>query len=501
MNAALLNDVIPLRRPHFHAQDGALYFLLSRRPHAPLNDIEQAIWDALDGRTRIGDLRKRFPALDTALDRFVALGVCEIPQTNFPPNRRRIVVIEPHMDDAVLSLGGTMWLRRNDCEFTVITLAGVSNFTSYYMVGRDFFDILEVSALRKAESALFLRHVGGHHLALDLLEAPLRYRHARWTLDWFRQHREAVSAFLRRSPGSRELEEWTSALTRVLGTLEAQEIWLPLGVGVHVDHQLTRDSCLRLLSTHPELVQGRKIRFYEDVPYSGDWPQHANQLVTVLRNAGARIEEERVDIGAAMVVKQRLVSIFGSQFKMTVMGARVEKSARLARTGSSEYGEVLYEVVTPPSRKIEPLSCYFERDSANSLAQRLAPWLGRHRAAKLIRLFVPTAFGRWAEDMQSLLDLFPQAQIEVYLDHARLPETETLSSPRILIRPVGSGRWSWYAAAGRLLFSRPNPLLIVASPGKEHHARWLGAACLGSDSIVAPGVNALMLGLRLASTA
>jgi LmbE family N-acetylglucosaminyl deacetylase len=499
MSISFPNDAIPVRRPQFQAKTGALYFLLSRRAHAALDNVEQAIWEAIDGSTPVADLRKRFAALDNSLERFVSLGVCEIPPAAFPPNRRRVLVIEPHMDDAALSVGGTMWLRRDECEFTVMTLAGVSNFTSYYMLGREFFDIAEVTALRKAESVLFLRHVGGRHVALDLLEAPLRYRQAQWTLDWFRQHREAVSAFLWRSAGPRELEEWTAALAAALAASEAQEIWMPLGVGKHVDHQLTRDACLRVLRTRPELLQGRKVRFYEDVPYTGVWPGHAGDLIRILRDAGARLEEERVDIGEAMPHKLRLLSIFGSQFKMAVMGPRVEKSARLTGAKSSEYGELLYELVAPPRVEVDPLSCYLESGRASGMARRLAPWLARHQSASLVRMFVPTSFGRWTEDMRFLLEIFPRARFEVYLSRPRLPETEALSSPRILIRPIESRRWSWYAAAGRLLLSRPSPLVIVASPGKEHHARWLGAACLGSDPVAAPSLNDFILGLRLAS--
>src|SRR5262249_55274641 len=155
-------------------------------------DSEKVIWEAIDGKTSIANLRNRFPAVDSVLNWFASLGVCELPPAGFPSGRRRILVIEPHMDDAALSVGGIMWLRRIKCEFTVLSLAGVSNFTSYYESGRDFFDIAEVTALRKAESTLFLKHVGGHHLTLNLLEAPLRYQNGQWTLDWFGRHRDGM---------------------------------------------------------------------------------------------------------------------------------------------------------------------------------------------------------------------------------------------------------------------------------------------------------------------
>jgi LmbE family N-acetylglucosaminyl deacetylase len=494
-------NAVPVRRPHYAVKDGALYFLISRRPHAPLAKGELAVWEAIDGKTSLAELRKRFPDAGTVLERFVRLGVCEIPQADFPPDRRRVLIIEPHMDDAALSVGGTMWLRRNECEFTVATLAGISNFTTYYMLLRGFFEIGEVTALRKAESALVLRHVGGRHMTVDLLEAPLRYKHARWSLDWYKQHREAVSAFLRHSPGPRELEEWSAAIARLLASVDAEEIWMPLGVGLHVDHQLTRDACLRVITANPGLVLGRQLRFYEDVPYNGDWPGHACQVVEVLNHSGARLQPERVDIGEAFAEKLHLLGIFGSQFKMAVMGPRVEKSARLDQAGAPGLAEMLYKLETPPSGKMEPFACYLEKDRVSTLAKDLAPWLARHRLASAVTIFVPTAFGRWAEDMQFLLDLFPRANFEVVVSRLHVPEAETFSSPRIHLRPVESGRLAWYAAAARLFLTRPNPLVIISSPGKERHARRLKAGCFGCDSIVASRWNDFILGLRQATTA
>jgi putative intracellular protease/amidase len=43
------------------------------------------------------------------------------------------------------------------------------------------------------------------------------------------------------------------------------------------------------MRTDPKLVQGRKVRFYEDVPYNGDWPWHTTELISVFKNAGAKV--------------------------------------------------------------------------------------------------------------------------------------------------------------------------------------------------------------------
>ena len=171
INMHLPEDTIAVRRPHFHLDRGSLTFLISRRSYASLSGEEQAIWKEIDGTMSVGQLRERFgKGVEGILQHFVDLGVCEVLPSSFPADRRRVVIVEPHMDDAALSLGGIMWMRRNQCEFVVVTVAGISNFTTYYLLDREYFDVNNVSALRRAESELFLRHLGGRHIALDVLE-------------------------------------------------------------------------------------------------------------------------------------------------------------------------------------------------------------------------------------------------------------------------------------------------------------------------------------------
>ena len=62
LNEFLSHDAVPMRLPHFQLKSGSLYFLISRRPYATLNDEEQALWNAMDGTACIGDLRARFAA-------------------------------------------------------------------------------------------------------------------------------------------------------------------------------------------------------------------------------------------------------------------------------------------------------------------------------------------------------------------------------------------------------------------------------------------------------
>src|SRR5215470_928361 len=135
-------EFIPVLRPQFHLRDGAVYFLISKRPVTGLQAGESEVWQALGGGASVDELRARFPgSAEKALNRFLELGLCALVEPSFPSGRRRVVVFEPHIDDGVLSIGGTMWARRMECDFLLVTVSGRSNFTSYYYMDREYFDV------------------------------------------------------------------------------------------------------------------------------------------------------------------------------------------------------------------------------------------------------------------------------------------------------------------------------------------------------------------------
>ncbi len=486
-------------RPGFRLKGDSLYFLISHQSFVSLDIEEMDVWKAMDGEISVGDLRSRVTGdVDQIVRRLIDLQVCDLLPSSFPAERRRVVVIEPHMDDAALSVGGTMWLRRNECEFIVVTAAGISNYTIYYSRDCEYFDIETISTLRRAESALFVRLLGGRHIALDRLEAPLRYRDGRWPLDWFQRHRRIINAFVYHCAGPHEHEEWSSSLAEAVARLRPEEIWMPLGVGNHIDHEMIRSACLHLMAGDPELLSRYVIRLYQDVPYAGRFPFHTDLIVDALREAGARIEEERVDIANAVPAKIRLMSIFKSQFEIDRFRPWVEECARVAGAPMWDYGELLYRVMSPPTAEINPFMCYAEKDIVHELARRASSWLGRNRLAPLIRFYVMAPVGRWEDDVKYLLSVFPDARFEIHVATAYMEETETFASPRITVHPVKDRLRYWIAVAARKVFSRPGPVVIISGQGRERVARLLKIMSVFSDSIVAATMNHFVLALRAA---
>ncbi len=491
-------DSIPVRLPHYRLRDGGLYFLISRRPVTLLSAREQAVWESLDGSVRVRDVAARFPAGagEAALRRFVELGVCLPVAASFPEGRRRVLVLEPHMDDAALSLGGVLWSRRAECEFTIVSITGRSNFTSYYNLERDYLDVDVVSALRRAESELFARAVGGRHVALDLPEAPLRYRPGPWTLDWFRRHHASISAFIGHTSGPEELRTWTERIRQLLRDILADEVWAPIGVGPHTDHELARNAFMTILRADPDLLRRCEVRLYQEVPYAAQFPHFTSAIVEELARSGARLELETVTVTEAFPDKLRLISVFGSQFKLEVLRPGIEAAARAAAAEGGGMAEILYRVAAPPER-LDFLALSVGAPEVRRLATELGPWIERHRHARCIRLFIRPPAGRWAEDMRCLLETFPVARFSVRAAREALAEATDVRSPRIEVGSIGRGPAAWALGVLSANLEGPAPTLILAFADRMREARRLSMLLPLSDTLVVPSMNHLVLALRL----
>lgn len=492
-------DAVVVRRPHFQLRDDSLFFMISRRPFAVLNQQEQHLWNVLETEASVGALRASLgKSADIGIRRLLALGVAEILPAPPSGKRTRVMVIEPHMDDAALSVGGLMLQRRAECEFFIVTMATRSVATSYRDLDRDFFDIETISGIRKAESGIVARLLWGRHIPLGLADATLRYNPQNWTLDWFRRHKPAVYTALQHSPGPAELEQWTSTLAMAIRDLQPEEIWMPLGVGVHTDHQLTRHACLNILRADPKLVERCVCRFFQDVPYAADYPAHTAALVKTLKEAGAKLEEELIDVTAVMPEKMHILSVYASQWKTEIIQRRVEACSKALGAAPECYRELCYRVTAAPTEKIHMLAGSAVKDSIYRVAENLAPWLHRNRSAPVIGLLLTFPVGRWAEDMRFLLDYFPATHFEAYMQAKFAAEAEMFTSSRISVH-VGGNRWRWvFGDALKTVTTRRLPLVIISGREMEDKGRWLARLGLLSDPLVVPTMSDLIVALQLA---
>lgn len=492
---ATLDNTRVIRHPHFHANDNQLFFLISKRPHSQLSFDERAVWDALEHEPSLHTLRAQLgPQAVQAVANLQKRGLCELAETDFPARRRRILIIEPHCDDAALSVGGTMWMQRHDVEFHVVTVASRSNFTSYYYLARDYFDTNQITALRQAEAHLFVRMLGAHHHTLGLTDAPLRYHDSHWTLDWFQRHRYSIAARTSHHAGPPEHAAWAAAIRDILHATPSEEIWIPLG-SPHADHQLTRNACLDVLLQDPSLIAQRTIRFYQEVPYVARFPHYSRTVLDALTRAGAALTPESRNIESALNAKLRLVGLFGSQFKMDVMRPDVEASARADNGPALERFWKLERLPT----HYHPLALAPDAPEIARSAQRLARWLPRHRNAARIRLLLLVPAGCWAEDIGTLLKTFPNSRFDVFVAPAGAAELADHPHPRISIHHVDAGAKAWALLALRLALTPPVPTLFIAGEKRLAHARRLARLWPGSDPLVLPTMDHLVRALHTAT--
>jgi LmbE family N-acetylglucosaminyl deacetylase len=137
-----------------------------------------------------------------------------------------------------------------------------------------------------------------------------------------------------------------SILRTEIARLEPQNVYFPLGVGNHVDHQLCRDAGVSLLAEPRSWVMpgpewAGKVVFYEDFPYS--WWSSFGSLEDLPEGAldgipeGVHLTPRYADISDQMERKVRGISIYESQIDrlfggVKPMGAAVRQHAAAVGT-------------------------------------------------------------------------------------------------------------------------------------------------------------------------
>jgi LmbE family N-acetylglucosaminyl deacetylase len=113
-----------------------------------------------------------------------------------------------------------------------------------------------------------------------------------------------------------------AAIKREIDRLEPQKLYLPLGIGNHVDHQLCRDVGVQLLGQSRKWVMPGPeyagiVTFYEDFPYA--WWQGFSRLTDLPAEALADVPADvaltpdYADIGDQLERKIQGISLYESQ--------------------------------------------------------------------------------------------------------------------------------------------------------------------------------------------
>lgn len=154
------------------------------------------------------------------------------------------VFVSPHLDDAVFSAGGTI---ARLCELNPVLVLNV--FTSYpeeFHAGP-----ITIARSRHGEEARAASLLGFETHALGEVDAPLRFAPYRSPANLFRPPIKEDAQTLARL---------AARITEHLSGIEYKHLYLPLGIGWHVDHVLCH------LATSA-LHGASNVLFYEDAPY------------------------------------------------------------------------------------------------------------------------------------------------------------------------------------------------------------------------------------------
>ena len=193
------------------------------------------------------------------------------------------VIFSPHIDDAFFSLGGSIlkWVSVGE-EVVVVDVFSKSNFTSNGLK-----DVDEVTQLRKQEELQNIEVSGSEVEFIDFPEALLRGH--KW-VDTYLQNIVDI-----------DLEYVEKIKEIIVGyNSEGNELFFPLAIGNHTDHQLVHKAASELVEDNLLSV---KCVFYEDLPYA-----NSSSLPDLVGEFGLVPFQEQIDINAKLKLCENYTS-------------------------------------------------------------------------------------------------------------------------------------------------------------------------------------------------
>ncbi len=221
------------------------------------------------------------------------------------------VIFSPHIDDAFLSLGGSIlnWIDNNE-EVRVVNIFSISNYTKDG-VG----DSREITEKRKNEELNVSKITDVKVSFLDFPECLLRgYKMKEETPFYPDMINEEIDKAL--------LEKVEKAALKEID--RAAYCFFPLGAGSHVDHLLVRDLGETLISK--KII--KRIAFYEDIPYIG-WYALPEQFIKKM-NLNPHIET------IEMQRKIKVVENYHSQIEEEWVKAMKNYASKLLKNKKAE---------------------------------------------------------------------------------------------------------------------------------------------------------------------
>jgi LmbE family N-acetylglucosaminyl deacetylase len=214
----------------------------------------------------------------------------------------RTVVLSPHADDAVWSLGGVLGTWAGHGELVIITLFNaVPEGRARHAVRSDkgqSWRYLPSSEVRQREDQRAIATLGASLEDAPFVDAAMRYAGDGFLYPTMR------SLFEDARPEDASQQRVADLLASVLKSQD--RVVAPLALGGHVDHRIVRDAARAL---------PQQVLFYQDVPYVAKLPDRdaALHAGTVARDL--RPDDVPCDLGAwqqaALIYRSQVKRLFG----------------------------------------------------------------------------------------------------------------------------------------------------------------------------------------------
>ncbi|MGV9557754.1 PIG-L family deacetylase [Streptomyces sp. NPDC003522] len=238
----------PIRLPHAEFDGDEVRFLGEPVDPAVFPESAAKLWFACDGTRPYRSWPS--PERELIADWHAAGLVVAVPSPRTRPSRA-LTVLSPHPDDAELALGAL--LARFGGRVVDVFSQETWTRRPYYRSRPEL-----ASRLLLEEERVACGVLGVELTVLGQVDAADR---AAWQEGYFLEPHAVDTA------RATEPELFERVLTELAAEVAGgQPVLVPLAVGGHVDHVLTRQAALELIAR--KTLEPERVAFYEDMPYS-----------------------------------------------------------------------------------------------------------------------------------------------------------------------------------------------------------------------------------------
>ena len=345
--------------PHFILKNDAIYFLKSKSPLIGVKEIDVKLFQYLkkENGTTVDSIKDMFgyDILNKIYFWETLNIVSVIPTYNSlnKKNLKNILVIEPHMDDTVLSIGGLLLNKKYSANITIATVCSSSCYTSYIEKSNiDLLDATLVSQLRKSESSIAAKALNAKHMVLEekdsFLTDDMSCELGKITLDNIPGYWQKMLSYISFGVHQQEIIRLSKKIHNLIKKQKPNELWFPFGIGFHIDHHWIRNATLLALANNQDIFKTCRIYMYEDIPYSLADPTNCSRIIEAIEDSGGTIEKHAEDITSVYDKKINIIKLFASQWKVNIIKPLVHECAKIKNKDEATLTEKYIQLISLP---------------------------------------------------------------------------------------------------------------------------------------------------------